>query len=72
MSDEIKKTGDDLIAKLVKDVKDKAPTIDKIKAISKLAKELGEDTSIIDQVIDVADSFGKSILSRFDKSKPKG
>lgn len=72
MSDEIKKTGDELIAKLVNDVKGKMPTIERIKAISKLAKEIGEDTSDVDNVIEAADSFAKSILSRFDKSKPKG
>jgi len=71
VSDELKKTGDALIAKLVKDVKDKMPMIDKIKAISKLAKEIGEDTADVDQVIDTADSFAKSILSRFDKGKTK-
>jgi len=72
VSDEIKKTGDELIAKLVNDVKGKMPTIERIKAISKLAKEIGEDTSDVDNVIEAADSFAKSILSRFDKSKPKG
>ena len=71
MSDELKKTGDALIAKLVDDVKGKMPTIEKIKAISKLAKEIGEDTSDVDNVIDAADTFAKSILSRFDKPKKK-
>ena len=71
MSDELKKTADALIAKLVDDVKGKMPTIEKIKQISKLAKEIGEDTSDVDNVIDAADSFSKSILSRFDKLKKK-
>lgn len=71
MSDELKKKGESLIKDLVKDVKDKASMISKVKQISEIAKSLGEDTEAVDNVIGAAEGFSKMVLDRFDKTKPK-
>jgi len=69
VSDELKAKSEALIQGLVKDVKEKMPIIAKIKAMSKLAKELEQPTEDVDRVVDVIEEFGKMVIKKFDKSK---
>ena len=71
MSDEIGKKSKALLEGLVKDVEDKMPVIDKIKQMAALAKEIGEDTKEIDEVLETAESFGKMVIRRFGKNLKK-
>jgi len=71
VSDELKAKSEALIQGLLKDVKEKMPIIAKIKAMSKLAKELEQPTEDVDRVVDVIEEFGKMVIKKFDKSKSK-
>jgi len=71
MSDEIGKKSKALLEGLVKDVEEKMPVIDKIKQMAALAKEIGEDTKEIDEVLETAESFGKMVIKRFGKNLKK-
>jgi len=71
MSDDLKAKGEALIESLVKDVKEKLPVIEKLKAMNKLAQEIGEGAPELDQVIETAESFAKMVIERFGKPKPK-
>jgi len=71
MSDELKAKSETLMAELVKDVKEKMPVIAKIKEMAKIAKELEQPTEDVEGVIDVIESFGKMVIKKFDKTKPK-
>jgi len=71
MSDELKAKTEALVTNLVKDVKEKMPIIAKIKQMAKLAKELEQPTEDVEGVIDVIESFGKMVIKKFDKTKPK-
>lgn len=71
MSDELRKKGEALLKGLVKDVKEKKDVISKVKQIAKLARELGEDTTEVDNVIEAAEGFSDMIIKRFDKTAPK-
>ena len=71
MSDEIGKKSKALLEGLVKDVEDKMPVIGKIKQMAALAKEIGEDTKEIDEVLETAESFGKMVIRRFGKNLKK-
>ena len=71
MSDELRKKGASMIEELVKDVKDKIGVVKKIKAMSKLAHDIGEDTAEVDNAIDAIEGFSDMVIKRFDKSVKK-
>jgi len=71
MPGELEKKGAELMAALVKDVKDKLPVIKKLKAMNKLAKDIGEGAPELESVIESAESFAKMVIDRFEKPKPK-
>jgi len=71
MSDELRAKGESLIQDLVKDVKDKKEVIKKIKAMTRLAKSIGEDTKEIEDVITATEAFSDTVLKRFDKTTEK-
>ena len=56
---------------LVKDVRGNLPVLKKLKAMAKLAKDIGEEDLEIDQVLEAAEGFSKMVIDRFEKSKPK-
>ena len=70
MATDLQKKGDNLMAALVKDVKDKIPILEKLKAMSKLASEIGEGAPEVDAVVETAESFAKMVIDRFEKKKP--
>jgi len=71
MSDALRKKGESLISDLVKDVKDKQTVVKKIKAMSKLAKDIGESTEEVDNAISAIEAFSDMVIKRFDKSAKK-
>jgi len=71
MSDELKAKSAALIEGLVKDVKEKMPIIAKIKQMAQIAKELEQPTEDVDKVVEVIEEFGKMVIKKFDKTKPK-
>lgn len=64
MSDLIAAETEKLGKKLVADSKEQLGKIKKIKQMVKLAAELGEDTKVIDNFIDVAESTLKDIVGK--------
>ncbi len=64
MSDLIKAETEKLAKKLVTDSTEQLEKISKVKQMVKLASELGEDTSVIDNFIDVAESTLKDIVGK--------
>jgi len=71
MSDEIMKKSKALTESLVKDVKDKLPTISKMKQMAKLASEMGEPVPELDDMIETAELFANMVIKRFDKTVAK-
>ncbi len=64
MSDLIAAETKRLAKKLVDDSTEQLEKISKVKQMVKLASELGEDTSMIDNFIDVAESTLKDIVGK--------
>ena len=64
MSDLIAAETNKLAKKLVDDSKEQLEKIGKIKQMTKLAAELGEDTKVIDNFIDVAETTLKDIVGK--------
>jgi len=68
MADPLKAKGEALIKSLVTDVKGKMDVISKVKEMAKIAKELGEDTTDVDSVIEASEGFADMVIKRFDKT----
>ena len=71
MAENLLKKSDDLMEALVKDVRGKLPVLKKLKAIAKLAKDIGEEDLEIDQVLEAAEGFSKMVIDRFEKKSAK-
>lgn len=71
MPNELEKKSEELMKALVEDVKAKLPVIKKLKAMSKLAKDIGEGAPELESVLETAEGFAKMVIDRFEK-KPKG
>jgi len=69
MAENLREKGEALMADLVRDVEDKMGTVDKIKSMSKLAKDIGEDTTDVDNAIEAIEGFSQMVLKRFGKKK---
>ena len=71
MAEELQKKGEALMESLVKDVREKLPVLKKLRAMSKLAKDIGEDVPEMDQILGSAEDFADMVIKRFDKSSAK-
>jgi len=71
MAEELRKKGEALMESLVKDVQSKLPIIKKLKAMNKLAKDIGEGAPELDGVIETAESFANMVIEKFGKTKLK-
>ena len=71
MAENLLKKSDDLMDALVKDVREKLPVLKKLKAMAKLAKDIGEEDLEIDQVLEAAEGFSKMVIDRFEKKSAK-
>jgi len=71
MAENLLKKSDDLMEALVKDVRGKLPVLKKLKAMAKLAKDIGEEDLEIDQVLEAAEGFSKMVIDRFEKKNAK-
>ena len=71
MSDEIMKKSKALTESHVKDVKEKLPTITKMRQMAKLAAEMGEPVPELDDMIETAELFANMVIKRFDKAAKK-
>jgi len=71
MAEELLKKSEALMESLVKDVQSKLPVIEKLKAMNKLASEIGEGAPELDGLIETAESFANMVIERFGKTKPK-
>ena len=73
MSDAIRQRGQKLINDVVKDIKDRQPDLEKLKEMTRLAKEVNPDldTADFDAMLEVAETVGKTIVERLGKIKPK-
>ena len=71
MADELKAKSEALIQGLVKDIKEKLPVLQKLRAMSELAKEIGDVDPAMDQVLETAESFAEMVLKKFDKASKK-
>ena len=58
-----------LTTRLTTDAKAQLETIDKVKQMTKLAKELGEDTTVVDNLLEIADKALKDIVGKIAVSK---
>lgn len=74
MSDEIRQRGKKLVSDVVKDIKARRGQLSKLREMVKLSKEIDPefDTKDIEDLLDVSETVGDSILGRLDKlSKPE-
>jgi len=71
VANDLVKKNEDLMESLVKDVRGKLPVLKKLKAMAKLAKDIGEEDLEIDQVLEAAESFSKMVIDRFEKKSAK-
>jgi len=71
VAENLLKKSDDLMEALVKDVRGKLPVLKKLKAMAKLAKDIGEEDLEIDQVLEAAEGFSKMVIDRFEKKSAK-
>ena len=71
MAENLLKKSDDLMEALVKDVRGQLPVLKKLKAMAKLAKDIGEEDLEIDQVLEAAEGFSKMVIDRFEKKSAK-
>lgn len=71
MAEDLAKKGEALMESLVKDVREKIPVLKKLRAMSKLAKDIGEEAPEMDRVLSAAEDFADMVIKRFEKSKPK-
>jgi len=69
MAEDLQKKSDDLMESLVKDVREKLPTLKKLRAMSKLAKDIGEEAPEMDRVLGAAEDFADMVIKRFEKLK---
>lgn len=71
MPEDLAKKSEALMEGLVKDVREKLPILKKLRAMSKLAKDIGDDVPEMDRVLGAAEDFADMVIKRFEKSKPK-
>jgi len=71
VAEDLVKKNEDLMESLVKDVRSKLPVLKKLKAMAKLAKDIGEEDLEIDQVLEAAEGFSKMVIDRFEKKSTK-
>ena len=69
MSDDMPKRAKELLEEVVKDVESREKDVKKLKAMTKLAKDLGEDTSDLESMLTVVDDFTASVKRRLGKMK---
>ncbi len=58
-----------LTTKLTTDAKEQLKTIDTVKQMTKLARELGEDTTVVDSLLEIAGKALKDIVGKIEVGK---
>ncbi len=58
-----------LTTRLTTDATKQLETIDKVKQMTKLARELGEDTTVVDSLLEIADKALKDIVGKIAVGK---
>jgi len=71
MADDIKTAQAKMIADLVSSVSEKGTDIAKLKEMTRLARELGEDTGEADKLLATAEDFLATIKKRFGTPEKK-
>lgn len=71
MADEMTRKMQEITSDLLKDVLARRKDMATLRKMTELAKSLGEDTTEIDKVLDVSETFADMVVKRLGKPAPK-